>query len=70
MTRLSTDLSEGTIIVPCDFVLHADQHPFCDDETCPCHEDEQSLNELLSQPVLDGVLTADEAHRLFTGRQV
>jgi len=67
---LPTSLLEGAIIVPCDFILHTGQCLFCGDEACPCHEDEQALNEHLGQPVLDGVLTADEAHRLFMGRQV
>lgn len=49
---------------------HSDHTPFCDDESCPCHTDGEVVREEIITPFFDGLLTADEAMRLFHGQQV
>jgi hypothetical protein len=24
-----------------DEIIHTDEHPYCDDDTCPCHEEQE-----------------------------
>lgn len=62
-------------VIPVDFVIHDEAHPFCDDMKCPCHsgatwDDIFYYNEHLEQPFDDGLLTVAEKHRLWEGRQV
>ena len=51
-------------------IVHTSSCPFCGDETCGCHLDRTLLQEYLITPVMDGLLTSEEAMRLFTGKQV
>ncbi len=53
-----------------DELLHRDDHPFCGDSTCPCHKDMSLIEYYLYQPFQNGLLTFDEAERLFVGEQV
>ena len=54
------------IFIPTDLLTHSDDHPFCSDPTCPCHEDAE-----LTQPVFDawrdGEMTQGEAERYMRG---
>ncbi len=53
-----------------DRVIHDDSHPFCSDETCPCHDDKEAWHRECGFPVLDGLMTESEASRLFYGKQL
>jgi hypothetical protein len=58
------------IVIPMeDPILHTADSPFCRDETCPCHED-QELLESLSRQVQDGVLTPAEATTIALGKTI
>ncbi len=50
-------------------IIHTDAHPFCEDKTCPCHCLE-AMTEFIEHPILEGLLTGDEAARLWRGEQV
>jgi len=52
-----------------DDVLHTQGHPFCPDETCFCHEDQELVNSI-HVAVHEGLLTTDEATAFIQGRTV
>jgi hypothetical protein len=53
-----------------DAPIHTDIHPFCGNETCPCHSDPALIRQYLSTPLLNGLLTPEEASRTFYNRQI
>ena len=56
------------IVIPMeDDPLHTVATPFCDDETCGCHED-PLLIAAVAHFVDDGLLTPDEATDFVAGR--
>jgi hypothetical protein len=48
---------------------HTDDHPFCWDKTCLCHEDQELLIRV-NEDVTTGLLTPDEAATLIQGRVI
>jgi hypothetical protein len=54
-------------VVPVDQTYHTNEHPFCYDPTCPCHE-EQGLIAPVAQHVRDGFLTPSEATDFVNGK--
>src|SRR5258708_1634581 len=52
-----------------DEIIHTDGRPFCEDKTCPCHCLEM-MTEYIEHPILEGLLTGDEAARLWLGEQL
>ncbi|MHB8600750.1 MAG: hypothetical protein ACYDER_28585 [Ktedonobacteraceae bacterium] len=57
-------------VVPIDYMLHDDGHPFCPaDPTCPCHEDQTLIAEV-ARYVADGELTPQEATDFVNGRMI
>jgi hypothetical protein len=52
-----------------DDLLHTEEHPFCWNPSCGCHEDPILLAPL-TQAVLDGLLTPDEATRFVNGEML
>lgn len=56
------------IVLP-DEALHTDDHPFCYNPSCPCHEDPDAVA-TLNEAVQDGLLTPDEASRIVNGGTV
>ena len=56
-------------VVPDEHPLHTPDHPFCSDDTCDCHEDQELLAEVNLQ-VQEGHLTPDEATAFVQGRTV
>ena len=57
-------------VIPVDALVHTTSHPFCQDVTCPCHEENQDAIAAAAQAITDGLLTPDEATRLVLGKQV
>ncbi len=58
------------LVIPMeDEIIHTDEHPFCMDLSCPCHNDLDLLNELGSE-VEGGLLTSWEAMRTLSGLQI
>jgi hypothetical protein len=56
-------------VIPIDYQQHSDERPFCWDQTCPCHDDEEVILET-SQAVEDGLMTPEEATDFVNGRMV
>jgi hypothetical protein len=55
-------------VIPVDYKLHTDEHPFCPtDPTCLCHED-PALIAPVAQAVMDGLMTSEEATDYVMGR--
>src|SRR2546421_6088266 len=55
-------------VVPVEDELeHTDFYPFCPDQTCYCHEDDEAIAAVY-QAVEDGLLTPDEATDFVLGR--
>jgi len=53
-----------------DELIHTDEHPFCSDVHCPCHDiQEEQYYRLIAQPLLGGLMTPEEANRLYFGEQ-
>jgi hypothetical protein len=53
---------------PGDLLVHTDDHPFCSDCSCPCHDIQDGrYYELICKPYLAGLLTGSEANRLYFG---
>lgn len=52
---------------PC--TSHTGAHPFCWDETCLCHEDQELLTRV-NEAVTSGLLTVEEAAILIQGRVI
>jgi len=56
------------IIIPMeDDLVHTDEHPFCDDPACGCHE-APVLIAGVAQEVADGLLTPQEASNFVAGK--
>lgn len=56
-------------VIPVDFVEHSATSPFCWDEKCPCHEDEEAIAEV-NQAVQDGLITPTEATDFVKGKGI
>ncbi len=52
-----------------DEPVHSEAAPFCSDQSCPCHWDEELTHSLL-EAVRSGLLTSREAMRIHDGRQL
>ncbi len=56
-------------LVPVEYELHTPETPFCYDQTCPCHEDQDDMS-LVAQYVDTGLLTPQEATDFVGGHTV
>lgn len=56
-------------IIPVDEIEHTSETPFCYDQTCDCHEDQDEIS-LVAQHVERGLMTTDEATDFVAGRKV
>lgn len=52
-----------------DWPLHTDEHPFCDDGTCPCHEDEDN-QQTLQGWYDEGLIGATDGDLIYRGRTI
>jgi hypothetical protein len=57
------------LVVPEEHPLHTPEQPFCHDETCLCHQDQEALS-VVNAAVQNGTLTPDEAISFVQGRTV
>lgn len=54
-----------------DELVHTKEHPFCSDVHCPCHDVQDGpYYQLICRPLLGGLMTAEEANRLYFGEQL
>ncbi len=59
---------QTTYIIPVDYILHTEDHPFCfADPDCYCHEDQESIA-MVNTWVQEGLLTPQEATQYILGR--
>jgi hypothetical protein len=56
-------------VIPVDYEEHTTENPFCWNETCPCHEDQEAITQI-AQHVNDGLMTPDEATDFVGGRGI
>jgi hypothetical protein len=56
------------VLCPGDLVVHTPENPFCDDFSCPCHDDPEAIA-LVNQAYQDGLITADHATDIVMGRR-
>ncbi len=56
------------VVIMEDPIVHTDDHPFCPDWSCTCHEEDQEAIARVAQWVEDGLLTPDEATQYILGR--
>ena len=61
-----------TITIPYeeeDEIIHTDEHLFCDDMSCSCHED-PDLIQALGDLVQQGLASPADADRIYRGQTV
>jgi len=61
--------AEPPLPVFVDELFHTDEHPFCSDRTCLCHEDPLLIAEV-AEAVNEGLLTPDEATDFVAGKML
>lgn len=69
MSLYAQPVTSDTIHVPYEdevIVEHTDTDLFCDDGTCPCHEDNENIA-IVGEFVDDGLMTPNEADRYYRG---
>jgi hypothetical protein len=67
---MSESPNYGPIIIPMeDDLVHTDEHPFCYDSTCGCHESSDLIDQV-AQDVADGLLTPQEATDFVAGKMI
>jgi len=66
------DLHIGIVyaVIMLDELVHTQDHPFCSDSSCPCHNDIKAFRELIELPVLHGQMTPAQGARYFYGEKV
>jgi hypothetical protein len=58
-----------TPVIPCDFILHSKENPFCYNPACSCHEDELNIAETMVFVTL-GLFSPEEATRFIQGEMI
>ncbi len=68
---MTTNLTQPTHPIPIevDYLLHTDDHPFCYDGPCLCHENPQAIADV-HQTYLDGLVSAEDATRIVQGKTI
>ncbi len=56
-------------VPPTQAIEHTPDRPFCNDPSCPCHEDPEAIG-MVNQYYQDGLITADDATRTIKGKQI
>ena len=56
-------------VIPTDQIEHSDGQPFCWDQACDCHEDQDAIG-LVAQYVSSGLMTPDEATDFVGGKKI
>jgi|GEM_PF-1010737 len=57
------------LVIPVDYREHTSEHPFCWNQTCPCHEDSKAIS-TINQAVQDGLMTPEEATDFVLGKLI
>lgn len=51
-----------------DALVHTPDHPFCNDLTCPCHTDQELIDEHMAAPFVAGALTLGDCAQVWRGQ--
>lgn len=60
--------SFASVILMEDAIIHTDDHPFCPDWSCTCHEGDQESIARVNSWVQAGLMTPQEATAYILGR--
>lgn len=60
-------LDNFAYVIPVDYKEHTEGSPFCWDEACPCHEDEEQIAKV-NEAVQNGLMTTEEATEFVRGK--
>jgi hypothetical protein len=52
-----------------DQAVHTEDHLFCDDLSCPCHSDQDNINELNGY-YQEGLVSSTDADNIYRGRTI
>jgi hypothetical protein len=52
-----------------DEPIHTNEHPFCDEMSCPCHEESEFIEQVQTW-VTDGLITIEDAERIYRGQTI
>jgi hypothetical protein len=56
-----------------DQILHTNESPWCDDPACGCHiliDNLEAFDRHIEQPLQNGLLTTEEARRIYWNKQL
>jgi hypothetical protein len=56
-----------TPVIPVNHAVHTPENPFCDDPSCPCHEEDSDSIEMVNQAYQDGIITSGDASDIVKG---
>ena len=56
-------------VIPVDYVEHTKENPFCYNDSCPCHEDEEQIAKV-DEAVQNGLMTPEEASDFVRGKLI
>jgi len=68
-----TNKQAETLLVEIDYEpvdSHNATRPFCSDRECVCHGNSELLQQEIYQPLQEGLMTQDEALRLYRGQMI
>jgi hypothetical protein len=68
-TDVTENLGEEYYVSPVDPIIHTPENPFCDDMTCPCHDDTDAINDL-NDAYQGGLVSREDADRIYRGRTI
>lgn len=54
-------------VLPVEYSLHTSENPFCEDMSCPCHEDQNAVN-TLNGHYQNGLVSREDADRIYRGQ--
>lgn len=63
------ELGDEYYAYPVEYPVHTSENPFCDDLSCPCHEDADAVNDLTSY-YQDGLVSREDADRIYRGKTI
>jgi len=56
-------------VIPVDYTEHTAQQPFCANPSCPCHEDQEAIDQVNTY-IVDGLMTPKEATDFVFGKTI
>ena len=66
---MSEEYSVYPVLEGTDYREHTEDHLFCDDPTCPCHEDSENQEQLTGW-YNDGLIGSGDGDNIYHGRTI